>query len=78
MGPTSFGEASFVDQGYGSMLAGNGSSRAAVTVEMRSLTAVLETIPPVHLMKMDIQGAELVVPDAGERAAGSVAPSGIL
>ena len=60
VGPTS-GEASFVDQGYGSMLAGNGSSRAAVTVEMRSLTAVLETIPPVHLMKMDIQGAELDV-----------------
>jgi len=60
VGPTS-GEASFVDQGYGSMLAGSNSNRAAVTVEMRSLTAVLQTIPPVHLMKMDIQGAELDV-----------------
>ncbi|HEY8012350.1 MAG TPA: FkbM family methyltransferase, partial [Dongiaceae bacterium] len=60
VGPNS-GEASFVDQGYGSMLAGSGSNRAAVSVEMRSLTAVLETIPPVHLMKMDIQGAELDV-----------------
>ena len=60
VGPSS-GEASFVDQGYGSMLAGSGPNRAAVSVEMRSLTAVLETIPPVHLMKMDIQGAELDV-----------------
>ena len=60
VGPAS-GEASFVDQGYGSMLASNGASRAAVTVEMRSLTAVLQALPPVHLMKMDIQGAELDV-----------------
>ena len=60
VGPTS-GEASFVDQGYGSVLAGNGAKRAAVTVEMRSLTAVLQALPPVHLMKMDIQGAELDV-----------------
>ena len=60
VGPTS-GEASFVDQGYGSMLAGGGTNRASVSVEMRSLTAVLQTLPPVHLMKMDIQGAELDV-----------------
>ena len=60
VGPSS-GQASFVDQGYGSMLAGGGTSRAAVSVEMRSLTAVLQTLPPVHLMKMDIQGAELDV-----------------
>jgi FkbM family methyltransferase len=60
VGQTS-GEASFVDQGYGSMLAGGGTNRASVSVEMRSLTAVLQTLPPVHLMKMDIQGAELDV-----------------
>jgi len=60
VGPAT-GQASFVDQGYGSMLAGNGSSRAAVSVEMRALTEVLEAMPAVHLMKMDIQGAELDV-----------------
>ena len=59
VGPTS-GAAKFVDRGYGSALADEVDG-TSFTVEMRSLSAVLEQLPPVHLMKMDIQGAELDV-----------------
>jgi FkbM family methyltransferase len=58
---TTSGPAAFVDQGYGSGLATGSPHPDALTVETRSLRAVLEDLPSVHLMKMDIQGAELDV-----------------
>jgi FkbM family methyltransferase len=67
VGPSS-GRASFVDRGYSSGLDAGSSGDTASTVEMRSLSEVLTDAGPVHLLKMDIQGAELEVLTAGTPA----------
>jgi FkbM family methyltransferase len=60
VGPCS-GRAAFVDRGYSSALDAASGSDTASIVEMRSLGDVVEQAGPVHLLKMDIQGAELDV-----------------
>jgi FkbM family methyltransferase len=55
------GQSSFVDRGYGSMLAQGAQGQIVLTVETQTLAELLTRLPPVHLMKMDIQGAELEV-----------------
>jgi FkbM family methyltransferase len=65
---TTSGESGFVDEGYGSALAHGPDAAASCVVATRSLCDVLNDLPPVHLMKMDIQGAELDVLTAAGRA----------
>lgn len=55
------GWAEFIDEGYSSMLTSAEGQANALRVKVRTLTGVLADIPPVHLMKMDIQGGELAV-----------------
>jgi FkbM family methyltransferase len=67
VGPQS-GRSAFIDNGYGSALTqGPADAAGSRTVETRSLRDVLDELPPVHVMKMDIQGSELeVLTAAGE------------
>jgi FkbM family methyltransferase len=67
VGPSS-GQAAFVDRGYSSALDDASGGEAASTVEMRSLSQVVEQAGAVHLLKMDIQGAELEVLTAASTA----------
>lgn len=56
----STGTGTFVDEGFGSFL--DSRRRPGVQVQIvrtRSLDSLLQELPPVHMMKMDIQGAEL-------------------
>ena len=66
------GNADFVDSGYGSALADEArlplEGRRSIRVPARTLATLLDNLPDVHLMKMDIQGAELVVLSATREA----------
>lgn len=67
------GHADFADVGYGSSLADvlpahRRQQLPMLRVRVRPLSAVLDGLPVVHLMKMDIQGAELAVLDAARDA----------
>ena len=55
------GHAEFIDHGYSSMLVSETDVPDAIRVKTRTLTSLLGDLPPVHLMKMDIQGSELAV-----------------
>lgn len=73
------GHTEFADMGYGSSLAEEmpeawRAKVAVIRVRTRPLAALLEELPPVHLMKMDIQGSEVGVLKAarGALAAGRV------
>jgi FkbM family methyltransferase len=74
------GYADFVDAGYGSAFAEaialpRRQQLPLLRVRMRPLASLLAELPRVHLMKMDIQGAELEVLTAAREAlaAGRVA-----
>lgn len=63
------GHAEFADKGYSSVLTdimteAQRSELPLIRVSVRSLPDLLEELPPVHVMKMDIQGSELGVLDA--------------
>lgn len=63
---TASGDFEFADAGYGSALAttipaSRRSRLDLIKVATRPLSAILRHLPPVHLMKMDIQGSELEV-----------------
>jgi len=66
VGPTR-GEASFVDLDYGSKLSAGEPGQTILKVPVRTLGELLATLPPVHLMKMDIQGTELAVLKAARK-----------
>ena len=55
------GWAEFIDHGYSSLLSSETGNADAIRVRTRTLTGLLADLPPVHLMKMDIQGGELAV-----------------
>jgi FkbM family methyltransferase len=52
------GSAFLHDYGYGAYLAASSGSQAK-NVQTKKLSMLLRELPPVHLMKMDIQGLEL-------------------
>ncbi len=64
---TKDGAAPFYDVRYGSTLGKARADAQVLTVATRTLESVLEGQPPVHMLKMDIQGVEVEVL-AGGRA----------